>query len=223
MHLPPESHSSNSEIKAGSIYRGHRNSELYAFDMYPHPVHVEQGLLYSAVREPEFFFACRPKTGGLSVQRVKMATSANGLLTEQTRSWNFDVRPGPTGLMETARTIRPDDVSLKAYYGNMFYHFSESVAQCMFPGCFTTHAMPKGSFSNPMKHLKKFHDIVLAGNDLKVLIEAEADTQPEAQSPVSSNPFQKATANFKKASEAKLECAQNLAEMMSHGPFSHRP
>ena len=77
--------------------------------------------------------------------------------------------------METARAIRPDEVSLKAYYGNMFYQVSETMAQCMYPGCFTKHAMPKGSFSSPMKHLKKYHDIVLAGNDLKVLIEAEAE------------------------------------------------
>lgn len=104
-----------------------------------------------------------------------MATAASGLLTGQTRSWHFDVRAGPTGLMETARAIRPDEVSLKAYYGNMFYQVSETMAQCMYPGCFTKHAMPKGSFSSPMKHLKKYHDIVLAGNDLKVLIEAEAE------------------------------------------------
>ncbi len=50
----------------------------------------------------------------------KTSDDGDGLLTEQTRSWHFDVRAGPTGLMETARAIRPDEVSLKAFYGNMF-------------------------------------------------------------------------------------------------------
>ena len=133
------------------------------------------------------------------------------------------MRLGAKGLMETVRVHRPDSTSLKTFYGKMFYKVSDAVAQCMFPCCFTTHSIPNGSFSNPMKHLRKCHEFVLAENDVKAIIETEADTQSETQQtpPRSSrSPFQMCAANQKKLSEAKLECAQNLAELVSHGPVS---
>ncbi len=58
---------------------------------------------------------CQQTPAGKSIKLFSTPdenAAANGLLTERTRLWHFDVRPGPTGLMEIARAIRPDEVSL---------------------------------------------------------------------------------------------------------------
>ena len=87
--------------------------------------------------------------------------------TEETKEWNITTRINARGLFEVERPVRPAGVSQRAFYGGNFYELANEKALCLYPGCNTTHAVPGGSMSNPIKHWQRVHGYLTAEADHK--------------------------------------------------------
>ena len=140
--------------------------------------------------------AAEQKDGGDVVENL---TGSNGFLLEPRRVWTLCVEIGSSGSPEMQRSIRPENSIMRAFYGHMFYPTTAASAMCMFPGCYTTHSMPAGSFTNPMKHIRRMHPFLLASNDL---IAKNQDTDI-AEETKKVNPFSITSSNAKKVTDTK--------------------